>query len=250
MYVGESEKNVRAIFSLAKKLAPCVVFIDEADAILGSRSASSSRNVHRDLINQFLREWDGMTESNAFVMVATNRPFDLDDASLRRLPRRLLVDLPVEQDREAILKIHLKDEILDADVSLSKLASQTPFYSGSDLKNVCVAAALACVREEVDMAVEHNGKLVGKSKDALEAEKYKFAEKRTLCVRHFDKGLDEVSASISQDMSSLNAIRKFDEQYGDRKGRRKKLGSYGFKTVEETEKNGSDALRVRNQELP
>ena len=152
MYVGEGEKNIRAIFTLAKKLTPCIVFIDEADAILGSRGGSSNRTTHRELINQFLREWDGMTATSAFIMVATNRPFDLDEASLRRLPRRLLVDLPTEKDREAILGIHLKDEQLAEDVSLSNLASQTPFYSGSDLKNVAVAAALACVREEFDAA--------------------------------------------------------------------------------------------------
>ena len=177
-------------------------------------------------------------------MVATNRPFDLDEASLRRLPRRLLVDLPIEKDREAILRIHLKNETLDPEVSLSKLASETPFYSGSDLKNLCVAAALACVREEFDTAAEHN---INLTKDTPDFEKYRYAEKRTLCERHFTKGMDEISASISEDMGSLSAIRKFDEKYGDRRGRRKKLGAYGFKTVEDSEIKGSDAARVRNQ---
>ena len=103
-------------------------------------------------INQFLQEWDGMEDQSVFLMVATNRPFDLDDAVLRRLPRRLLVDLPDTSSREAILRIHLKDEVLDSDVSLSALASETPFYSGSDLKNLAVAAAMAAVREENDQA--------------------------------------------------------------------------------------------------
>ena len=239
MYVGEGEKNVRAIFTLAKKLSPCIVFIDEADAMLGSRSGGQSRTSHRELINQFLREWDGMTDMSAFIMVATNRPFDLDEASLRRLPRRLLVDLPIEKDREEILRIHLKDEILDAEVSVPQLASQTPFYSGSDLKNLCVAAALACVREEFDTATAHNLDDPG--------EKYHYPEKRTLFQRHFTKAMEEISASISEDMGSLSAIRKFDEKYGDRRGRRKKLGGYGFKTVDDSEKLGSDAARVRNQ---
>ncbi|KAL9628611.1 MAG: hypothetical protein Q9164_007206 [Protoblastenia rupestris] len=239
MYVGEGEKNVKAIFTLAKKLSPCIVFIDEADAILGTRSSGSSRTSHRELINQFLREWDGMTDMSAFIMVATNRPFDLDEASLRRLPRRLLVDLPIEKDREAILKIHLKDEILDAAVSVPQLASQTPFYSGSDLKNLCVAAALACVREEFDTAMAR--------KKSSPDEKYQYDEKRTLHPRHFTKAIEEISASISEDMGSLSAIRKFDEKYGDRRGRRKKLGGYGFKTVDDAEKLGSDAARVRNQ---
>ena len=239
MYVGEGEKNVKAVFSLAKTLTPCIVFIYEADAILGARSGNSNRTSHRELINQFLREWDGMTETNAFIMVATNRPFDLDEACLRRLPRRLLVDLPVEKDREAILKIHLKDEVLDPEVSLSQLASQTPFYSGSDLKNLAVAAALACVREEFDTAAMHD-------QEANDGEKYQYADKRTLHQRHFNKAMEEISASISEDMGSLSAIRKFDEKYGDRRGRRKK-GGYGFKTGAESDRQGSDSARVRNQ---
>jgi SpoVK/Ycf46/Vps4 family AAA+-type ATPase len=217
MFVGEGEKNVRAIFSLAKKLSPCVVFIDEADAILAQRGTNPMKSTHREIINQFLREWDGMTDLSAFIMVATNRPFDLDEAVLRRLPRRLLVDLPVEKDRESILKIHLRGETLDHSVSLAKLAKFTPFYSGSDLKNLSVAAAMACIREENDMATKHTGE-----------EPYIYPEKRLLTKAHFDKALDEISASISDDMSSLAAIRKFDEKYGDRKGRRKKKPSLGF----------------------
>ena len=218
MYVGEGEKNVKAIFSLAKKLSPCVVFIDEADAILASRNgAESKRTTHRETINQFLREWDGMNDLSAFIMVATNRPFDLDEAVLRRLPRRLLVDLPTEKDRESILEIHLRGELLDDSVSLSDLAKNTPFYSGSDLKNLSVAAALACIREENAMAAQHIGE-----------EPYTYPEKRLLSKSHFDQAANEISASISDDMSTLTAIRKFDEKYGDRKGRRKKTASLGF----------------------
>ncbi|KAL4968493.1 ATP-binding protein [Aspergillus stella-maris] len=233
MYVGEGEKNVKAIFTLAKKLNPCVVFIDEADAIFCSRTGASSRTSHRELINQFLREWDGMNDLSTFIMVATNRPFDLDDAVLRRLPRRLLVDLPTEQDRQSILKIHLKEETVESSVDLAELARLTPLYSGSDLKNLCVAAALACVREENALAQQHTGD-----------EPYQYPERRTLTRAHFTRGMEEISASISEDMSSLSAIRKFDEQYGDRKGRRKKTSGWGFNTVVSDEA-ASDAARVR-----
>ncbi|KAK4634982.1 Outer mitochondrial transmembrane helix translocase [Fulvia fulva] len=217
-YVGEGEKMVKAVFSLAKKLSPCIVFIDEADAIFGSRSSAGNRNTHREIINQFLREWDGMDLHNVFIMVASNRPFDMDDAVLRRLPRRILIDLPVAKDRESILGIHLKDEQLDDTVNLSSLAEQTPLYSGSDLKNLCVSAALACVREENELASSKED-----DKD------FKLPEKRTLSSSHFEKAIREISASISEDMGSLVAIRKFDEQYGDRKGRKKKT-TYGFGT--------------------
>lgn len=237
MYVGEGEKNVRAIFSLAKKLSPCVVFIDEADAMLGSRNQSRHRSSHRELINQFLREWDGMNDMSAFLMVATNRPFDLDDAVLRRLPRRLLVDLPTEQDREAILRIHLKDEQLDQSANLSELAHRTPFYSGSDLKNVCVAAALACVREEHAQSLQQQQK---------SGERPHEFPRRVLTKAHFERGIEEISASISEDMSSLNAIRKFDEKYGDRKGRRKRSAAWGFTPPSAAaEAETGDTARVR-----
>lgn len=233
MYVGEGEKNVKAIFTLAKKLSPCVVFIDEADAIFCSRTGSSSRASHRELINQFLREWDGMNDLSAFIMVATNRPFDLDDAVLRRLPRRLLVDLATEEDRLSILKIHLKEEVLDESVDLADIARRTPLYSGSDLKNLSVSAALACVREENEAAAQHQGD-----------EPYQYPQRRTLTPNHFERGMEEISASISEDMSSLAAIRKFDEQYGDRKGRRKKSQGWGFMPAKPDETT-ADTARVR-----
>ncbi|KAK6504776.1 hypothetical protein TWF481_006715 [Arthrobotrys musiformis] len=233
MYVGEGEKNVKAIFSLAKKLSPCVVFIDEADAIFGARTAHHQRTSHRELINQFLKEWDGMAKMSAFIMVATNRPFDLDDAVLRRLPRRILIDLPTMEDRLAILNIHLNGEDLAADVDLKAIASdeRTNLYSGSDLKNVAVAAALAAVKEE-DIVFKETGA---------------YPEKRTLKAKHFDQALGEISASISDDMGSLGMIRKFDEKYGDRKGRKKKVNRWGFGGVvgEESVKEKGTG-RVRN----
>jgi SpoVK/Ycf46/Vps4 family AAA+-type ATPase len=174
-----------------------------------------------------------MNDMSAFIMVATNRPFDLDDAVLRRLPRRLLVDLPTEEDRLAILKIHLKDEQLDPAVDLAELARRTPLYSGSDLKNLSVAAALACVREENQAAAQHQGE-----------EPYEYPTRRTLTRAHFDRGIEEISASISEDMSSLSAIRKFDEQYGDRKGRRQKSPGWGF-IAPSTQESTADTARVR-----
>ncbi|KAL7270349.1 hypothetical protein RUND412_006953 [Rhizina undulata] len=232
MYVGEGEKNVKAIFSLAQKLSPCVVFIDEADAIFGSRHSHSTRTSHREIINQFLKEWADL-QSTAFIMVATNRPFDLDDAVLRRLPRRILIDLPTLADRLAILQIHLAAETLSPSVDLSAIAEQTTLYSGSDLKNLCVAAALACVREE--------------NADAARArergEKWVFPAKRVLEDRHFKKALGEITASISDDMSSLTAIRKFDEKYGEKSGGRRKKVSWGFGM--QAEEVGKGTGRVR-----
>jgi SpoVK/Ycf46/Vps4 family AAA+-type ATPase len=170
--------------------------------------------------------------AGAFIMVATNRPGDLDEAVLRRMPRRLLVDLPMENDRLEILKIHLRDEQLAPDVDLAGLAKKTPYYSGSDLKNLCVAAALSCVREENEVAKAHRGE-----------QPYQHAEKRTLTGRHFSKALEEITASISEDMNSLKEIKKFDEQYGDKRNKRK-VSKWGFKAANDVEKV-LDTVKVR-----
>ncbi|KAJ3099462.1 hypothetical protein HK100_004881 [Physocladia obscura] len=151
-YVGEGEKNVRAIFTLARKLSPCVVFLDEVDALFGARRGGDGiTSSKREIINEFMSEWDGLNSRNRGVIVlgATNRPFDLDDAVLRRMPRRVLIDLPNELQRKEILRVHLQDEFLASDVSLTDLAVRTKLYSGSDLKNVCISAALASVKESL-----------------------------------------------------------------------------------------------------
>ncbi|KAK7398042.1 hypothetical protein QQX98_012592 [Neonectria punicea] len=229
-WVGESEKLIHAVFTLAKKISPCVVFIDEADSLLANRSMLGARASHRSHINQFLKEWDGLEETEAFIMVATNRPFDLDDAVLRRLPRRLLIDLPLQTDRAAIFKILLKGEDLDDSVSLDDLAQKTPYYSGSDLKNACVAAAMAAVEEENEAATKHTG-----------PEPYEYPKKRTLNSAHFDKALKQIPASISEDMESLKQIRKFDEEYGAKKKNAKKTMGFGVGT----EKKYADANEAR-----
>lgn len=143
MWVGEGEKLVKAVFNLARRLSPCVVFIDEVDSLFGARSARDSgggSKAHNQILTEFMQEMDGLSSANAnrekriVVMGATNRPFDLDDAVLRRLPRRLLVDLPTAEDRKAILQILLRDESVAEDVNLDKLAAETEGFSGSDLK--------------------------------------------------------------------------------------------------------------------
>lgn len=236
MYVGQGEKNVQALFRVARKLAPMIIFLDEGDALLGKRNDGHGHASRRVILTQFLREMDGLTEANkqVFVIVATNRPFDLDDAILRRLPRKVLVDLPLQAEREAILRILLKDETLDESVSLATLAAETDLYSGSDLKNLCVAAAMDAVKEEM-RAYEAAGS---------PKEGYLWPEKRVLTRKHFDAAVKEIGASISEDMESLKAIRKFDDQYGDSAGRkRRRKSAMGFEVV--PKKSGSEESRVR-----
>ncbi|KAJ1309793.1 hypothetical protein OPQ81_006558 [Rhizoctonia solani] len=157
MYVGEGEKLVRSVFSLARRLSPCIVFLDEIDALLGARSSrdtGGAASAHRGLVTEFMQEMDGLrssASSNVVVIGATNRPFDLDDAVLRRLPRRLLIDLPGQEEREAILRIMLNGEDVAEDVDVPMLAKGTEGFSGSDLKNLVVAAALDAVKEKISL---------------------------------------------------------------------------------------------------
>ncbi|KAK6906885.1 hypothetical protein I203_100872 [Kwoniella mangroviensis CBS 8507] len=159
MYVGEGEKLVKAVFNLARRLSPCVVFLDEVDALFGARISRGSAGSmsHNLLLTEFMQEMDGLSSAIAnkdkrvVVIGATNRPFDLDDAVLRRLPRRLLVDLPSVEGRQAILEILLRGETLADDVDLQKLAKETDGFSGSDLKHLCVSAALAAVKDTVQV---------------------------------------------------------------------------------------------------
>ncbi|PFH57627.1 hypothetical protein XA68_14778 [Ophiocordyceps unilateralis] len=237
-WVGESEKLIRAIFTLAKRLSPCVVFIDEADSLLASRGAYVSRSARREHINQFLKEWDGMEQTTAFIMVATNRPSDLDEAVLRRLPRRILVDLPLRSDRAAILRLILKGEKLDSSVSIDEYAERTTYYSGSDLKNVCVAAAMAAVEEENEASAKHKG-----------PDPFRYPERRILRKSHFEKALGQISASISEDMESLKMIRQFDREYGDAgKGAKKK--AIGFGDIGLKELADKNEVRVRQSKSP
>ncbi|KAI7906976.1 P-loop containing nucleoside triphosphate hydrolase protein [Cokeromyces recurvatus] len=203
MYVGQGEKNVKAIFSLARKLSPCVIFIDEVDSLMNKRGGDFASNSHREIINQLMVEWDGLSSNNqgVIVMAATNRPYDLDDAVLRRMPRRILVDLPNEEDRIEILKILLRDE--DHQVSVKELAKMTEHYSGSDLKNVCVSAALKAVQQEAQSKIP-----------------------QVLTMEHFREALKMVPPSSNEDMDSLVEIRKWDSKFGD--GKKKKKTSIGF----------------------
>jgi SpoVK/Ycf46/Vps4 family AAA+-type ATPase len=209
-----------------------VVFIDEVDTIFSSRNASERHVSHREIINQFMAEWDGINSLNNGVLIlgATNRPFDLDDAILRRMPRRILVDLPTEDDRLAILKLLLVDEQLDPAVDLKTLASRTNLYSGSDLKNVCVSAAVAAVTEEKpsqEILKSSNG-LPTTSTD----EKEVVLSKRVLRPAHFEQALTEVTPSISESMETIELLRKFDKQYGNVKNKKKKMMGFGTEAPE------------------
>jgi SpoVK/Ycf46/Vps4 family AAA+-type ATPase len=203
MYVGEGEKNVKAIFTLARKLSPCIIFLDEMDALMESRDRSNASK--REVINEFMTEWDGVASDNRGVMVvgATNRPFDLDDAILRRMPRRIMIDLPSQAQRRAILETHLSGEHVE--MELNELAERTVNYSGSDIKNLCISAAMSALREQ---QLDQNGK-------------------RVLRLHHFEQALREVVPSVSDSQESIERLRQWDSIYGEG-GKMKHRFKFGF----------------------
>lgn len=152
MFVGVGASRVRDLFQEAKKLAPCIVFIDEIDTIGKSRAINTitSNDEREQTLNQLLAEMDGF-ESNlgVIIMAATNRPEILDPALLRpgRFDRQIIVDKPNVNGREAIFKVHVKKVKLDNDVDIKKLAQMTPGLVGADIENIVNEAALLAARE-------------------------------------------------------------------------------------------------------
>ncbi|KYG75968.1 peptidase M41 [Roseivirga spongicola] len=160
MFVGVGAARVRDLFKQAKEKAPCIVFIDEIDAIGRSRGKGQmpgSNDERENTLNSLLVEMDGFaTDSGVIILAATNRPDVLDSALLRpgRFDRQISIDKPDIVGREAIFKVHLKPIKLEKDVDPKKLSAQTPGFAGAEIANVCNEAALIAARRDkkaVDM---------------------------------------------------------------------------------------------------
>jgi cell division protease FtsH len=152
MFVGVGASRVRDLFKKAKKDAPAIVFIDEIDAVGRQRGAGlgGSHDEREQTLNQILVEMDGFdTDTRVIIIAATNRPDILDPALLRpgRFDRRIVIDLPDINDREAVLKVHAKKKIFADDVSLRKIAERTPGFSGAHLANLLNEAAILAARQ-------------------------------------------------------------------------------------------------------
>ncbi|XP_048379119.1 outer mitochondrial transmembrane helix translocase-like [Stegostoma tigrinum] len=150
-WYGESQKLTAAVFSLAAKIEPCIVFIDEIDSFLRNRSCNDHEATAM-MKAQFMSLWDGLstdTDCQVIVMGATNRPQDVDPAILRRMPSTFHVSLPRQRQRYEILKLILSSECLNSDVRLKEIAEKTAGYSGSDLRELCREAALHRLRDFV-----------------------------------------------------------------------------------------------------
>lgn len=151
-WFGDAQKLVAAVFSLAYKLQPAIIFIDEVDSFLGQRKTTD----HEALTNmktEFMALWDGFTtDQNARVMVlaATNRPSELDEAILRRLPQAFEIGMPDCRERAEILKVVLKGEKVEQNIDFDYLASLCEGYTGSDLLELCKKAAYFPIRDLLD----------------------------------------------------------------------------------------------------
>ncbi len=167
MFVGVGASRVRDLFDQAKRNSPCIVFVDEIDAVGRQRGAGlgGSHDEREQTLNQILVEMDGFdTNTNVIVVAATNRPDVLDPALLRpgRFDRQVILDRPDMKGRTAILKVHTKGKPLDKTVSVEEVARQSPGFSGADLANLVNEAAI--------LAARHNKKVVGQNdfSEALE----------------------------------------------------------------------------------
>ncbi len=171
MFVGVGAARVRDLFDQARKYQPCIIFIDEMDAVGRQRGAGlgGGHDEREQTLNQLLVELDGFEESTGIILIAaTNRPDILDPALLRpgRFDRHIVVDRPDVKGREAILKVHVKGKQLSDDVNLELLARRTPGFVGADLANLVNEAALLAAREGA----------------------------KAVSMRHFEEGIDRVIA--------------------------------------------------------
>jgi DNA polymerase III delta prime subunit len=232
-WFGESNKLVRAVFSLAKKMAPTIIFIDEIDAFLRAR-ASDDITALANMKAEFMALWDGLLSGNdesdlgedgedgkqggtdksnpnrfgVMVIGCSNRPYDIDDAILRRMPRAFHVSLPLAPQREDILRLTLKDETVSDDVDLSRVAAQTEAFSGSDLKELCRVAAFQPFDEFMRA---HTRAERGAADGAAEAEAAlaggASSKPRPISQRDFDAALTRVrpTARVAEEYRHLGA---------------------------------------------
>uniref|UniRef100_A0ACD5T6S6 Uncharacterized protein n=1 Tax=Avena sativa TaxID=4498 RepID=A0ACD5T6S6_AVESA len=209
-WFGEDEKNVRALFSLAAKVAPTIIFIDEVDSMLGQRARCGEHEAMRKIKNEFMSHWDGIMSKSGeriLVLAATNRPFDLDEAIIRRFERRIMVGLPTQESRELILRTVLSKEKVDDNIEYKELAAMTEGYSGSDLKNLCMTAAYRPVRE-----------LLKKERLKEVERRKKEAEQKATVTEDSDKTESKKVSSDKKEDSSEKANSDSKEESSESKG--------------------------------
>ncbi|GAX73405.1 hypothetical protein CEUSTIGMA_g857.t1 [Chlamydomonas eustigma] len=196
-WVGDGEKLVRALFQVASERAPSIIFIDEIDSILSSRS-SGENDAMRRLKTEFLVQFDGVAGGDDRVMVvgATNRPAELDDAVRRRLAKRIYIPLPDDESRTAVLKHLLKGQVGLSSQDLEQVVRYTDGYSASDLTALCKEAAMGPIREL----------------DTSQLSRIAANSIRSIGIRDFGKALRVIKPSC--DREALAAFEEWTRQFG------------------------------------
>ena len=256
MFVGTGASRVRDMFKTAQKSAPCIIFIDEIDAVGRQRGAGmgGGNDEREQTLNQLLVEMDGMTDNAGIVVIAaTNRPDVLDPALLRsgRFDRRVTVSLPDIKGREAILHVHARNKKLASDVSLANLAKRTPGFSGADLANVLNEGAILAVRKneakvtmtDLDEAIDRV--MMGPAKKSK-----KYTEKDKILVAYHEAGhaviglkledadmVQKVTIIPRGDAGGYNLMTPREEKYFHRKSEfiAQITGLLGGRTAEESQ---------------
>jgi SpoVK/Ycf46/Vps4 family AAA+-type ATPase len=192
-WLGEAEQNVAKLFNSARKSAndgkPAIIFIDELDSLMGKHSNEVGGEVR--VRNQYLKEMDGIIDKgknlHVYVIGATNKPWDLDWAFIRRFQKRILVPLPDHHTRLMMFKLYTSHLTLSPEVDLHELGRLSEGFSGSDIRDVCQSAQLKLIGEFFES---------GKAND-------KMAKPRCLTMDDFRQILEERKPSVSLDMLSL-----------------------------------------------
>src|SRR5438128_4626502 len=205
MFVGVGAARVRDLFEQAKDKAPCIIFIDELDAIGKSRAGATGfiggHDEREQTLNQLLAEMDGFDSSKGVIlMAATNRPEVLDLALLRpgRFDRQVVVDRPDVRGREAILRLHARAVVLAPDVELGVIAARTPGFAGADLANIVNEAALLAARKEKDAVTTADfEEAIDRMVAGLEKKSRVLSEKERDIVAHHEMGHALVASSVA-----------------------------------------------------
>ncbi|VAH59206.1 unnamed protein product [Triticum turgidum subsp. durum] len=237
-WFGEDEKNVRALFTLAAKVSPTIIFVDEVDSMLGQRNRAGEHEAMRKIKNEFMTHWDGLLsrpDQKILVLAATNRPFDLDEAIIRRI----MVGLPSVQNREMIMKRLLSKEKVDEGLDYKELATMTEGYTGSDLKNLCTTAAYRPVRELIQkerkkelLTLEYlqEKMKLEKGGSPLDPSKIKQKDKeiilRPLNMADLKEAKNQVAASFAAEGSIMGELKQWNDLYGEGGSRKKEQLTY------------------------
>ncbi|KAL0794016.1 hypothetical protein Bca101_065393 [Brassica carinata] len=234
-WFGEDEKNVRALFTLASKVSPTIIFVDEVDSMLGQRTRVGEHEAMRKIKNEFMSHWDGLMTKpgeRILVLAATNRPFDLDEAIIRRFERRIMVGLPGVENREKILKTLLAKEKVDENLDYKELSMMTEGYTGSDLKqNLCTTAAYRPVRELIQQerikdTEKKKQRETTKTSEEDEGKEERIITLRPLNRQDFKEAKNQVAASFAAEGAGMGELKQWNELYGKGGSRKKEQLTY------------------------